>query len=43
MEEFYRLSSLCELSITGEQQTMKYINGLRYTIQERIALHDVLY
>ena len=23
------------------QQTMKYVNGLRYTIQERVALNDV--
>ena len=40
-EEFYRLSSRCELSITEEQQTVKYVIGLRYTIQERVALHNV--
>ena len=27
--------------MTEEQQTMKYINGLRYTIQEHVALHEV--
>jgi len=27
--------------MTEEQQTAKYINGLRYTIQERVAFHDV--
>ena len=34
-------SSRCRLSMTEEQQTAKYINGLSYTIQERVALHDV--
>jgi len=41
MKEFYRLSLRCELSMTEEQLTVKYVNGLRYTIQERIALHSV--
>jgi len=27
--------------MTEEQQTVKYINGLGYTIQEHVALHDV--
>jgi len=43
MEEFYRLSLWYELSMTEEHQTMKYVNGLRYTIQELVALHDVFF
>ena len=43
MEEFYRLSLWNELSMTEEHQTMKYVNGLRYTIQELVALHDVFF
>ena len=39
-EEFYRLISRCELSMTEKQRT-KYVNGLRYTIQERVAFNDV--
>jgi len=31
----------CELSMMKKQQTVKYINGLRYTIQECVALYDV--
>jgi len=27
--------------MTNEQQTAKYISGLKYPIQERIILHDV--
>jgi len=27
--------------MTEEQQNVKYINGLKYHIQERVALHDV--
>jgi len=27
--------------MTEEQQTAKYVNGLRYTIQERATFHDV--
>ena len=27
--------------MTEEQQTVKYVNGLRYTIQECVALHDM--
>ena len=41
MEEFYRLTSWCELLMMEEQQTAKYINRLRYTIQEHVALHDM--
>ena len=40
-EEFYRLSSRCDLLLTEEQQTSKYINGLMYSIQECVALQDV--
>jgi len=40
-EKFYRLSSQCELSMTDEQHTAKYISGLKYPIQERVILHDV--
>jgi len=35
-EKFYRLSSRCDLSLTEEQHTSKFING-----QERVALQDV--
>ena len=38
-EEFYHLSSRCDLSLT-EQQTSKYINILKYFIQERMAIQD---
>jgi len=41
MKEFYHLSSQCELSMTNEQQTAKYISKLKYLIQERVILHDV--
>ena len=27
--------------MTEEQQIMKYVNGLRYTIQDRVTLHNV--
>jgi len=27
--------------MTDEQQTMKYISRLKYSIQERVILHDV--
>ena len=40
MEEFYRLSSRCDLSMMEEQQTAKYINDLKYPIQERVIFHD---
>ena len=40
--EFYRLSSRCDLSLTEEQQTSNYINGLKYSIQERVTLQDVV-
>ena len=33
-EEFYRLSLRCDLSMTEEKQAMKYISGLKYSIQE---------
>jgi len=42
-EEFYRLSSRCDLSMTEEKQAMKYISGLKYSVQEsdpsRCVLH----
>ena len=40
-KEFYCFSSRCELFMTDEQQTAKYISGLKYPIQERVILHDV--
>ena len=40
-EEFYRLSLRCKLSMMDEQQMAKYINGLKYPIQECMILHDV--
>ena len=40
-QEFFRLSSQCDLSIMDEQQTAKYISGLKYHIQKRVILHDV--
>jgi len=40
-EQFYRLSSHCDLSMMEEQQAAKYISGLKYSIQERVILHDV--
>jgi len=39
-EEFYRLSSRRDLSITEEQQAAKYINSLKYPIRERVIRHD---
>ena len=39
-EEFYRLSSRCNLSVM-EEQISKYINGLKYSIQECEAIQDV--
>ena len=41
MEEFYRLASRCDLSLTEKQQTAKYIYELNYPIQERVAITDV--
>ena len=41
MAEFYRLPSQCDLSLTEKQQTSKYINGLKYSIQERMAFQDM--
>jgi len=41
MEEFYHLALQCDLSLTEEQQTIKYIHGLKYPIQERVALQDL--
>jgi len=40
-EEFYRLSSRGDLSMTDEHQTAKYIIMLKYPIQDRVILHDV--
>jgi len=40
-EEFYHLASRCDLSLTEEQLTAKYIHELKYTIQERMALQDL--
>jgi len=40
-EEFYRLSSHCDLSMTEEQQVAKYISCLKYHIQECVILHNV--
>jgi len=37
-EEFYHLASRCDLSLTEEWQTVKYIHGLNYLIQECIAI-----
>ena len=39
--EFYRLAPRCDLSLTEEQQTAKYIYGLNYPIQGRVAIKDV--
>nr|GMD80502.1 Asp_protease_2 domain-containing protein [Ipomoea batatas] len=40
-EEFYRLGARCNLSETPEQQTARYINGLRFNIRERMTLAPV--
>ena len=40
-EEFYHLALRCDLSLTEEQQTAKYIHRLKYPIQERVALQDL--
>ena len=40
-KEFYRLASWCDLSLTEEQQTAKYIHELNYPIQEYVAIQDV--
>jgi len=40
-EEFYRLSSRCNLSLTEEEQALKYINGLKYSIQEHVTFQDI--
>ena len=42
-EEFYHLSSWCDLSMTEEQQASKYISGLKYLIQERVILRDMFF
>ena len=39
-KKFYRLSSRCDLSMMKEQAA-KYISDIKYTIQERVILHDV--
>ena len=41
-KKFYRLSSHCDLSMTEEQQVAKYISDLKYSIQERVILHDII-
>ena len=41
MDEFYRLSSRCDLSLIKKQQTSKYINGLKFSIREHVAFQDV--
>jgi len=33
--------SRCDLSLTEEQQTTKYIHGLKYSIQKRVDLQDL--
>ena len=43
MEEFYRLSSCYDLSITEQQQAAKYISDLKNHIQECVILHDVFF
>jgi len=40
-EEFYRLASWCDLSLTEEQQAAKYIHGLKYPIQERVVFQNL--
>jgi len=40
-EKFYYIASQCNLSLTEKQQTAKYIDGLKYPIQERLALQDL--
>ena len=40
-EEFYRLALRGDLAMM-EQQAAKYINGLKYPIQEYVILHNVL-
>jgi len=40
-EEFYHLTSRYDLSLTEEQQTTKYIHGLKYPIQELVTLQDL--
>nr|GMD42268.1 transposon Ty3-I Gag-Pol polyprotein [Ipomoea batatas]GMD47024.1 transposon Ty3-I Gag-Pol polyprotein [Ipomoea batatas] len=40
-EEFYRLGARCNLSETAEQQTARYIAGLRFNIQERMTLSPI--
>lgn len=40
-EEFYRLGARCNLSETPEQQTARYINGLRFNIREKMSLTPI--
>ena len=42
-EEFYRLASWCDLSLTEEQQAAKYIRGLKYPIQERVVFQNLYF
>ena len=30
-----------QLILTEEEQTLKYINGLKYSIQEQVAFQDI--
>ncbi|XP_020245285.1 uncharacterized protein LOC109823419 [Asparagus officinalis] len=40
-EELFRLTSRCDLSMSEEQLAAKYIGGLKYSIQEKVAIHNV--
>ena len=40
-EEFYCILSQCDLSLIEEQETSRYTNGLKYFIQECVAIQDV--
>ena len=42
-EELYHLASQCDLSLTEEQQTVKYIHRLNWPIQECVAIQDMFY
>ena len=41
MKKFYRLVSCCDLAMMEEKQAAKYINGLKYPIQECVIFYDV--
>ena len=40
-EEFFRLSTCCDLLETEEQQAGRYLSGFKYSIQEKIGLQIV--